>query len=140
MYKINLYSVGKNKESWLSEALQIYQKRLLSQIDIQFHWLKTTELLIKTLEKESFIVCFDPKGSELTSEQFAETLKQELQKSGCKLSIVIGPAEGLPNVLKKFPLISFSKMIFTHQLSRIIALEQIYRAVQIWKNSPYHFS
>ena len=140
MYKINLYSVGKNKETWLSNALQIYQKRLLNQIDIQFHWHKTTELLVKALEKEPAIICFDPKGKDLTSEEFADTLKSELQKGGCKLSIVIGAAEGLPVSLKTFPLISFSKMIFTHQLSRIIVLEQIYRAVQIWKNSPYHFS
>jgi len=140
MYKINLSSVGKNKEAWLEEALVLYQKRMQQLIQLQFHWVKTTDQLIKALEKESQIVCFDPNGDPLTSEKFAKALEFNLQKGGSKLALVIGPAEGLPDILKKHPLISLSKMIFTHQLTRIVVLEQIYRATQIWKNSPYHFS
>lgn len=95
---------------------------------------------MKALEKESQILCFDPLGDPLTSEHFAKALESNLQKGGSKLALVIGAADGLPSSLKKYPLISLSKMIFTHQLTRLVVLEQIYRATQIWKNSPYHFS
>lgn len=140
MYKINLYSVGKNKEAWLNDALKEYQKRLQKQIQLHFQFFKTTEQMVKALQNESFIICLDPKGEELTSESFAQSLKLSLEKGGCSLAIVIGESRGLPPSLKKHPLISFSKMIFTHQLSRLIITEQIYRAVQIWNRSPYHFS
>lgn len=140
MYKINLYSVGKNKETWLNDALKEYQKRLQKQIQLLFNFSKTTEQMVKALQNESFIICLDPKGEELSSESFAQFLKQNLEKNGCNLALVIGESRGLPLILKKHPLVSFSKMIFTHQLSRLIITEQIYRAVQIWNRSPYHFS
>ncbi len=140
MYKINLYSVGKSKEPWLSQALLLYKNRLKSKIQLNFHWVKTTEHLSKALEKETLIYALDPRGDLLTSEEFADKLRLGFEKNGCELALVIGGVEGLPSILKKHPLISLSKMIFTHQLSRIIVAEQIYRAVQIWNNSPYHFS
>ena len=140
MYKINLYSVGKNKEAWLGEALGLYQKRMQKQVQLQFHWFKSSNLLLKALQKEKSVLCFDPKGDSLTSEEFALALEKGLTSGGAQISLVIGEAAGLTPELKKYPLISFSKMIFTHQLSRLIITEQIYRAVQIWNNSPYHFS
>lgn len=140
MFKINLYSVGKNKETWLEQALSLYQKRLQNQLILQFNWVKHSDQLIKLLEKEKNIICFDPLGKALTSEDFAETIKQSLIKGGSQLTLLIGGAEGIPEVFKSCPLISLSKMIFTHQMTRLIVTEQIYRATQIWSNSPYHFS
>lgn len=140
MYKINLYSVGKNKESWLEEALALYQTRLQKQITIHFNWLKNSDQLLKALQKESKVYCFDPQGESLTSDQFADTLQNGLVQGGSQVALVIGEAQGLTKELKNYPLISLSKMIFTHQLTRLVVMEQIYRAVQIWNNSPYHFS
>lgn len=140
MYKINLYSVGKNKESWLEEALSLYQTRLSSKIKLHFIWAKNSIQLMKFLEKERHIICFDPKGAELTSEAFSKTLFDSLDAAGSSLALVIGEASGLTEPLKKHPLISLSKMIFTHQMSRLIVAEQIYRAQAIRDNSPYHFS
>lgn len=132
--------MGKNKEEWLEEALLSYQKRLQKQILLQFHWLKSSEHIQKALQKETVIFCFDPIGDALTSEHFAQALEKGFVQGGSQLALVIGEAKGLSLELKKYPLISLSKMIFTHQLSRLIVTEQIYRAVHIWNNSPYHFS
>ncbi|MCH9631855.1 MAG: Ribosomal RNA large subunit methyltransferase H [Chlamydiae bacterium] len=140
MYKINLYSVGKNKEAWLEDALNLYQKRMQKQVQLHFNWFKSSELLLKALQKENQIFCFDPKGVSLTSESFAKTLEKGLIEGGSQVTFVIGEAHGLTQELKNYPLISLSKMIFTHQLTRLVVAEQIYRAVQIWNNSPYHFS
>lgn len=114
--------------------------RMQKQIQLQFNWVKNSEQLLKALQKENEIICFDPNGASLTSEAFASTLESKLIKGGSQIALVIGEAQGLTPELKNYPLISFSKMIFTHQLSRLIVVEQIYRSVQIWNNSPYHFS
>jgi len=140
MYKINLYSVGRSKEGWLEEALTLYQKRLSSKIKLHFIWTKNSNQLMKFLEKEKVILCFDPKGEALSSEDFSKTLFNSLERGGSHVALVIGEALGLPPTLKAHPLISLSKMIFTHQVSRLIVAEQIYRALAIRENSPYHFS
>jgi len=140
MYKISLYSVGKNKERWLQEALDLYQTRLSNQIKLQFIWVKNSNQLLKFLENEKNIICFDPKGPLLTSEEFSKTLFKELERGGCQLALVIGEAQGLHPSLKNYPLISLSKMVFTHQMTRLIVAEQIYRALAIKQGSPYHLS
>ncbi len=114
--------------------------RMQKQIQLHFNWVKNSEQLHKALQKEKQIFCFDPNGATLTSDAFASKLEKGLIEGGSQLALVIGEAHGLTQELKNYPLISFSKMVFTHQLSRLIVVEQVYRAVQIWNNSPYHFS
>lgn len=138
MYKIYLYSVGKNKESWLEKALELYQKRLSSQIKLHFIWAKNSNQLVKFLEPKKNIICLDPKGEMMTSEAFSSYLFKHLEKGGSQLHLVIGAADGLPEELKRYPLISLSKMVFTHQMTRLILSEQIYRALAIKQGSPYH--
>lgn len=140
MYKIYLYSVGKSKESWLNEALDLYQKRLSHKVSLHFKWAKNSKQLLKWLEGEHKIVCLDEKGQTYSSVQFSNFLFDTLQKYGCELHLVIGDAFGLPEELQSFPKISLSKMTFTHQMVRLILIEQIYRAWAIQEGSPYHLS
>lgn len=140
MYKINLYSVGKNKEKWLEAAIKLYCERLKNVLKIHFIWCKDNNQLLKAVEKEKFLICLDPKGKEVTSEQFSKILFDELEVSGCLLGLVIGDFMGLPKELKSKKLISLSKLVFTHQICRLVLIEQIYRAFEIKKGSPYHFS
>ncbi len=136
---ITLYSVGKNKEQWLEEACSEYIKRLTPDAIVQTEWLRDDQQLIKATSKEKRLLCLDPLGKEFTSEQFSKYLIQELENSGARLGFVIGGPLGLPKELKeKHPLISLSKMTFTHQCTRLILLEQIYRSFEIAKGSPYH--
>lgn len=139
MYKIRLLSVGKTKESWLNAAIDEYVKRLKESLIIEFIWAKNDEQLVSLAEKEPFLICLDETGSQMTSEEFAVFLEKNLEKGGSRLAIVIGGAEGLSPVLKqRFPLISLSMLTFTHQLARLILVEQLYRAMEILKGSKYH--
>jgi 23S rRNA (pseudouridine1915-N3)-methyltransferase len=63
-----------------------------------------------------------------------------MDSCGGKIALVIGGSDGLTPWMKQKAkwLISFSKLTFTHQITRLILLEQIYRALQIHKNTPYH--
>ncbi|KAF3363351.1 Ribosomal RNA large subunit methyltransferase H [Chlamydiales bacterium STE3] len=138
MLKIRILSIGKTKEKWLEDALQEYLKRLSPVLTIDFLLFKNDTQLEIQASKENVLICLDPQGRLLSSEEFSQVLITSLERGGSKLSFVIGGAEGLPESLKKHPLISFSRMTFTHQICRLILVEQIYRAIELQKGSRYH--
>jgi 23S rRNA (pseudouridine1915-N3)-methyltransferase len=139
MLKIKILSVGKTKETWLEEALNEYIKRLKPIASFEFVWAKNDAQLQELAERESLIVCLDPNGSLMDSGQFSVFLHEKLQEGGSRLAFIIGGPEGLPKSLKqKSQLISLSPLTLTHQLTRLILLEQIYRAFEIARGSKYH--
>jgi 23S rRNA (pseudouridine1915-N3)-methyltransferase len=140
MMIIKILSVGKAKEHWIEEGFADYQKRLSPRLFLQLILARNDEQLLSLIQKESsMVIGLDPQGESLTSEQFSHRLYQYLEKGGARLSFVIGGADGLPAPLKaQLPLLSLSPLTFPHQLARLILAEQIYRAVEIRKNSPYH--
>ena len=139
MIKFKLFSVGKSKESWLKEALNEYEKRLKSEASFQFIWTKDNEQLENLVSKEPYVICLDSDGEMMNSEKFSQYLMRAVEKGGSNLSFVIGGAEGLPQTMReKYPLFSLSKMTYTHQIARLIIIEQIYRAFEIAKGTKYH--
>lgn len=136
MYKLKIFSIGKTKEAWLKEATYEYSKRLEPILSIEWILAKDDPQLISFLAKESSYIALDPKGKMFTSEEFSTWLIQQESR----LSFVIGGAEGLPPQVaeRAQAKISLSKLTFTHQLTRLILVEQIYRAFEIDKGSQYH--
>lgn len=139
MLKLKIFSIGKTKESWLEEALAEYIKRLKPHLTVEMGWAKEESQLVEWAKKEPVVICLDPQGQLFTSEEFSTFLAQCWEKGGSRLTFVIGGAEGLPPALKtKYPLLSLSSLTFTHQMTRLVLLEQIYRATEIQKGSRYH--
>jgi len=139
MLKLKILSIGKTKEDWLDMALDEYIKRLKPTMSIEFCLVKTDEQLAFLSEKEPVIICLDPKGVKLDSEGFADYLQKKFIEGGARLSLVIGGSDGLPTKLKSHKnLISFSDLTMTHQLIRLMLLEQVYRATEILKGTKYH--
>lgn len=139
MLKIRIISVGKTKEAWLETGLDEYVKRLKPTAAIEFTWVKNDEQLLQIIEKEPLTICLDPSGKLMTSEQFSTFLQTKIEEGGSRVAFVIGGAEGLPSQLKKHStLFSLSPLTMTHQLTRLVLMEQIYRALEIAKGSPYH--
>lgn len=139
MIRIKLISVGKVKEAWLQEALEDYVKRLQSVAEVDFQWVKDDKQLVEAIAKESFFITLDSTGQQFNSEEFSGLVQKLLEKQGPRLTWVIGGPEGLPNELRGHnPTVSLSKMTFTHQMARLLLLEQIYRAFEIARGSPYH--
>ncbi len=138
MYKIKIYSPGKIREEWLNRAIDEYKKRLQKTIEIIWLHPKTDKELTELVLKERGAIALDPTGKLLSSEEFASLLYETMERDGARLSLVIGGCEGLPKELDFLPKISLSKMTFTHQMTRLVLLEQIYRAEQIQKGSLYH--
>lgn len=137
--KIKILSVGKTKESWLDSAFNEYTKRLKPTTDIECLWAKNDSQLLEWAQKEKGIINLDPKGSLLSSEDFSLFLTQHLEKHGARTTFIIGGPDGLPPHIKSLgPLISFSPLTFTHQIIRLILIEQIYRSFEIQRGSNYH--
>lgn len=135
--KIAILTVGKSKEVWIEEGFADYQMRLPFPLSLVLA--KDDAQLITLAKKERLSVGLDPGGKVLSSPEFADKLYQWLEQGGARLTFVIGGPDGLPEELKRtLPLISLSAMTFTHQMARLILAEQIYRAAEIRRGSPYH--
>lgn len=139
MYKIKILTIGKTKETWLEDALAEYHKRLKATAQIELVLAKNDTHLVELSAKEAVVICLDVVGEAVTSEEFSKLLATQLERGGSRISFVIGGAEGLPPELQQAPLrVSLSKMTYTHQIVRLVLVEQIYRAFEIAKGSRYH--
>lgn len=162
--QITIRMVGREKagshDQWIQQACQMYTTRLQSaQMEIITQWHKTNDALLKAVQADvsksgssgsgAVVVLLDPRGKMPTSETFSDDLYDWLEAGGSRLIFCIGGAEGLPPELqsgyltttkstKQLPLLSLSKLTFTHQFARLLLIEQIYRASEIRKGSNYH--
>ena len=144
MQKIYFVVVGKIKESFYTEAVNEYVKRLsrFAKVEIK----ELPEGVNPEAEAESILrackgytIALAVEGEKLSSERLAEKIKK-LSDEGKDISFVIGSSCGLSNKVKKAAdyRLSFSDMTFPHQLMRVILAEQVYRAFMINAGSTYH--
>ena len=146
--KITILAIGKLKERYLMEAVEEYLKRLKPYATVEIVELQECrtieeegEKLISRLPKDSWICVLDVFGELMSSEQFAQTMSNLALKGQSKLVFVIGGAFGISDKIRKMAnlRLSLSKMTFTHQMTRLILIEQIYRAFKINRGEPYHW-
>jgi len=138
--KIKLLTVHKIKEDWLQSALQLYEKRM--QASCQLEWiLAKTEVQLEALSvKEPHFIALDPHGKSFDSAQFSKWILKTAENWRGKLTFVIGGPDGLTETCKKKAsfLWSLSPLTFTGQITRLLLVEQLYRAFEINKGSGYH--
>lgn len=140
MYKLKIITVGKTKEAWLAQAIQEYTTRLKNVMSIEWVLAKTDQQMEQFLEKEPSYIALDPQGTLMSSEEFSKKLLHQFVKKGARLTLVIGGSDGLSKRQKTGAdlLLSLSPLTFTHQITRLVLLEQLYRALEIEKGSSYH--
>lgn len=140
MFKIKILTLGKVKEEWLENALTEYEKRLSRICTIHWVLAKDKNRLKRLCEKESFFIALAPNGKNYTSKSFSQKLSMQLQTQHSSLAFLIGGIDGIDTGLlkKAYDIWSLSALTFTHQIARLILLEQIYRAFEIQKGSKYH--
>lgn len=156
---VNIVVVGSVKEDYLNYGIEEFKKRLQRFCDLQIIEVKDENLgsnlsekdlinirkkeaarIIDKIPERSYVFALDVSGKPMTSEGFAKSL-QNLQIRGySSFTFIIGGATGLSkNLLNKADYrLSLSHMTFTHQMIRLIIMEQIYRAFKINNNEPYH--
>lgn len=130
---IRIVCIGKIKKEWKNVNDEFF-KRINTFTKIEIIELK--EEKAKEVEKyvKGFCIVLDEKGKQLTSRDFSKLIKEK-----DKITFIIGGKEGIEEkiIQKADFILSLSKMTFSHQLARIILLEQIYRAFCIIYNLPY---
>ena len=157
--KIKIYAIGKIKEAYLKEGINEYLTRLKPYCQVEIVEVndepiadnpnpseikKAIDLegtkVLKTLKTNEYLIGLDLNRKELKSEEFADFLTKKFVIGGSNISFVIGGSYGLSDELKNRcnDFISLSKMTFLHQMTRLILLEQIYRAFKINRNETYH--
>ena len=157
--KIKIYAIGKIKENYLKIGIEDYLKKIkpYSQIEIvevndepipnnpnnseiEIAKNKEGEKVLQLVKSGEHLIGLDLGKKELESPAFAEYLNKKMEISGAAVSFVIGGSYGLSDALKSRcnDSISLSKMTFLHQMTRLILLEQIYRAFKILRNETYH--
>jgi 23S rRNA (pseudouridine1915-N3)-methyltransferase len=154
--KIKLLQIGDTKTVEIEKLIENYKNRLKHYVHLKIISLpdiknsknltesqqkaKEAELFKKQIMSSDWVVLLDEKGKNLTSKGFAK-FYQEKMNSGIKnLVFLIGGPYGFANDIYKIAhqKISLSAMTFTHEMIRLIFIEQTYRAYAILNNLPYH--
>ena len=153
--KFRLVCVGRLSEDWLKQGAAEYLKRLQRHYSVEIVELKEEQgqpkdvagikkregvRILERVPTDSLAIMLDEKGTLLSSEGLAERLGQEMLHGGRDWCLVIGGPYGLdPAVYSRSDLLlSLSKMTLTHQMARVLLLEQLYRSGTIIRNEPYH--
>jgi 23S rRNA (pseudouridine1915-N3)-methyltransferase len=154
--KITLLLVGKTAFPYINEGISIYEKRLSHSVNysrVEIPELKGVqamskeqikekegELILKNIKNTDDVILLDERGNTFTSLEWAAHLQKKINYEGKDIVFVIGGAYGFSQKVyqRAGSKISLSKMTFSHQIIRVIFLEQLYRAFTIMKGEPYH--
>jgi len=154
--KITLLLIGKTEYPYLAEGYKLYESRLKHYILFETIYIPTiknsknlstaqqndkeAEMLIKYFGGKDLIILLDEKGSEYSSVDFSSFIQKNMNKGYKNIMFVVGGPFGFSEMIYKLnlPKLSLSKMTFSHQMIRLIFIEQLYRAMTIIKNEPYH--
>ena len=154
--KILLIVIGKTDQKWLVDGIGQYAERLThfaqfemqvipdikntKNMDFQTQKIREGELILNLLQPSDDVWLLDDKGREITSPEMARWLEKRMAQSTKRLVFIIGGPYGFSqDVYNRVPgKMSLSKMTFSHQMVRLIFVEQLYRAFSILNNLPYH--
>lgn len=158
--KFNILTIGKLKEPYLKEGVAEFLKRVKPYGGISIEELNESKLgdkasesdrqaavadegnrLLKRCGQNEYIVLLDVYGQTMGSEQLANHISGLEVKGYSQMTFIIGGAFGVSEELRKRAnlRLSFSPMTFTHQMVRLLLVEQLYRACKINRNEPYHW-
>ena len=158
--KISIVCAGKIKEKYLKDGIAEFAKRLKPFTQLEFieineekmkdnpspaekaAVLKTEgERLLKQLPAGSYLIVLDVIGKDISSEELSAKIDKLGLKGQSHITFLIGGAFGLSEQIRRRAdeRISFSRMTFTHQMIRLLLVEQIYRAFKISRGEKYHW-
>lgn len=154
--KVTLLVVGKTNDANFIKSIADYQKRLKFYIPfeiIELPELKNTrslsedqqklsegEAILNSLDASDLVVLLDDKGNEFTSMQFSAFMQRSMASGAKRLVFVVGGPYGFSKAVydRANSKLSLSRMTFSHQMVRLIFVEQLYRAMTILRGEPYH--
>jgi 23S rRNA (pseudouridine1915-N3)-methyltransferase len=147
--KIKVAWIGKTKEPAIQSLTDEYLKRIARYTPVEGIALRDESALLdlcgrgpgrKSSEAKSTLLLLDSRGKELSSEQWAEFIRNYQDRNPQPLLFAIGGADGFSAESRDAAqqIVSLGKITLAHELARVVLLEQIYRAFTILKGHPYH--
>jgi 23S rRNA (pseudouridine1915-N3)-methyltransferase len=156
--KFQFWTIGKNHESYVKEGIELFTKRISNYYPVEWNIISTPknaaslsekdlkkkegEIIINLLQKDDYLVLLDERGKMPDSEELAGFIQTRANEGTKNMLFLIGGAFGVSEEVKKRANYQWalSKLVFPHQLVRLILAEQIYRACSINRNEKYHHS
>lgn len=154
--KITLLLNGKTDRNFIREAIDLYAERMKKYVPFEIKVIpppkksknlseeqykqEEAKLIEKFFQASDYLILLDEKGKAMNSRKFAEFIQDKMNHGVKNLVFVIGGHYGFPESIKgkAHGLFSLSEMTFSHQVVRVMFMEQIYRAMTILNNEPYH--
>lgn len=154
--KMKLLLVGKTVEKYLREGISIYEERLKHYVTFSVEEIpelrqvssltrdqvkaREGELIAARIKPSDFVILLDERGAGFTSLDWARHLEQQMSHNPRDIVFVVGGSFGFSQAVydRANSKLSLSDMTFSHQLVRLIFMEQIYRAFTIMHGEPYH--
>lgn len=158
--KYHIISIGKIKEKYLTAGMDEFLKRLRPYGQVEITALpeermpdnpseaekiqvldREGEKMLRHVKDGSFVFVLDVHGSLISSEELSEKMASLALHGTSEMTFIIGGPFGLSEALHKRAdmRISFGRITLTHQMIRLLLLEQIYRAIKIHRHEPYHW-
>lgn len=153
---IQVIAIGKTDSAQLEQLISDYAKRLGHYVNFELLWLpdikntkalseknqklQEAQLILKKIKPSDHVVLFDENGKTYSSVNFSAHLQKRMNAGLKQLIFVIGGPYGFDESLyqRAQEKISLSAMTFSHQMVRLLVVEQLYRAFTILRNEPYH--
>ena len=147
---IRIIAIGKKHEDWILGGLERYQKRLKKPYDIEWILLphsslegasarqEESERILMKVEPSSYVILLDEIGKNISSPELSAMLERQFAHT--HVTLVIGGAYGVtPELQQRADFTwSLSRLVFPHQLVRLLLVEQLYRAQEIKNGGKYH--
>ena len=148
---MNIIAIGKKHEKWVLNGIELFEKRLKKPFNLNWDILphsnfaeekareEETQRILAKIKPSDFVILLDERGKNISSLEFAKMLSNGFVNSQ-NFVIVIGGAFGVSEELRQRAnfVWSLSKLVFPHQIVRLILVEQIYRAQEISSGGKYH--
>ncbi len=155
--RVTILCMGKTRERFIQEGISKYVRYLKPYTDIEIKELKEekirdlkdaplirkkeAEKIFKAVPAHALLVALDERGREFTSHEFAAFLNESLESGVREMVFVVGGAMGLDESVtgRTNRVIALSRWTLTHEMARLVLLEQIYRAFTILQGKTYHY-
>ena len=148
---ITTIAIGKKHEKWVLNGIELFEKRLKKPFNLSWDILphsnfaeekareEETQRILAKIKPSDFVILLDERGKNISSPELAKMLSNGFVNSQ-NFVIVIGGAFGVSEELRQRAnfVWSLSKLVFPHQIVRLILVEQIYRAQEIYSGGKYH--
>jgi len=155
--KLTIICMGRTRERFIQDGIEKYLRYLKPYAPAELKVLREEKVedlrdaprirkleaakITKALSPGAYVVALDERGREFTSHEFAAFMDKALEKGTREISFVLGGAMGLDESVtgKADTVLALSRWTLTHEMARLVLLEQLYRAFTIIKGKTYHY-